>query len=86
MHYSRLELWGRLSEVTGKKYFEQNKIPHIYINDEVYTGKKKLSTNSTKHYQLDIVIYNELSELITIIRWGFIVHRFLHSTLHHEFP
>ena len=45
MHYSRLELWGRLSEVTGKKYFKQNKIPHIYINDEV-TGKKKLSNFS----------------------------------------
>ena len=35
MHYSRLELCGRLGEVTGKKYFEKNKIPHIYINDEV---------------------------------------------------
>ena len=40
MHYSRLELWGRLSEVTGKNILQKkNKILHIYINDEV-AGKK----------------------------------------------
>ena len=39
----RLELWGRLGEVTGKNILKKNKIPHIYVNDEV-TGKQHFQT------------------------------------------